>query len=56
MLAPQKNGTWKYIVLHKFTGADGCFSWGDQTVKGMTFGATFECGKYKARTAFEIAR
>jgi uncharacterized repeat protein (TIGR03803 family) len=55
-LAPQKNGTWKYTALYKFTGgADGA---GPNDVivddKGNIFGTTFSGGTYQAGVAFEI--
>jgi hypothetical protein len=54
-LSPQKNGTWKYSVIHKFTGADGGFPYGvilDD--KGNLYGTTQAFGKYNAGVAFEI--
>ena len=56
-LAPQKNGKWKYSVLHDFSLADG----GVQPFygvildgKGNLFGVTSNFGKYNGGTAFEI--
>ncbi len=56
-LAPQKNGKWKYTVLHDFTSADG----GVQPFYGVIldghghlFGVTSGFGKYGGGTAFEI--
>jgi len=54
-LTPQKNGKWKYSVLHKFAGADGGFPLGvilDD--KGNLYGTTQAFGKYGAGVAFEI--
>ncbi len=53
--SPQKNGTWKYSVVHKFTGADGAYPYGvvlDD--KGNIFGTTMNGGKYNLGVAFEI--
>ncbi|HXM64007.1 MAG TPA: choice-of-anchor tandem repeat GloVer-containing protein [Terriglobales bacterium] len=56
-LAPQKNGKWKYSVLHDFSLSDG----GVQPFygvildsKGNLFGVTSNFGKYNGGTAFEI--
>ena len=54
-LSPQKNGKWKYSVVHKFAGTDGGYPLGviiDR--KGNLFGTTQAFGKYYAGTAFEI--
>ena len=54
-LSPQKNGKWKYTVLHKFTAPDGEYPLGviiDS--KGNLFGTTQAFGKHNAGTAFEI--
>jgi uncharacterized repeat protein (TIGR03803 family) len=54
-LTPQKNRTWKYSVLHKFTGSDGAFPWGVIVDgKGNIFGTTENGGTYNAGVAFEI--
>jgi hypothetical protein len=54
-LTPQKNGKWKYTVLHKFTAADGEYPYGVIIDgKGNLFGTTQGFGKYHAGTAFEI--
>jgi len=54
-LTPQKNGKWKYTVLHKFTAADGEYPYGVIIDgKGNLFGTTQGFGKYYAGTAFEI--
>lgn len=54
-LTPQKNGKWKYSVLHKFNNTDGS---GPYSVvldgKGDIFGTTFGGGKYGWGVAFEI--
>jgi hypothetical protein len=56
-LAPQKNGKWKYSVMHKFSGPDGGFPWG-VTIddKGNLYGTTQAFGKYGAGVAFEITQ
>ncbi len=52
---PQKNGTWKYSVVHKFTGTDGAFPYGVVLDgKGNIFGTTMNGGKYNMGVAFEI--
>jgi len=54
-LAPQKNGAWKYSVVHKLNGNDGAFPYGvvlDD--KGDIFGTTMQGGKYNLGVAFEI--
>ena len=52
---PQKNGKWKYIVLHKFNWTDGSGPLGvTLDGKGNIFGTTFGGGKYGWDTAFEI--
>jgi hypothetical protein len=54
-LSPQKNGAWKYTVLHKFTGADGAFPYGVVLDgKGNLFGATEQGGKYNMGVVFEL--
>jgi hypothetical protein len=54
-LAPQKNGTWKYSVVHKFNGNDGAFPYGvTLDDKGNVFGTTMNGGKYNMGVAFEI--
>ncbi len=53
--SPQKNGTWKYSVVHKFNGTDGEYPYGvvlDD--KGNIFGTTMNGGKYNLGVAFEI--
>jgi hypothetical protein len=54
-LAPQRNGTWKYSVLHKFDGTDGD---GPLDVildgKGNLFGVTYGGGTNNGGVAFEI--
>jgi hypothetical protein len=54
-LTPQKDGTWTYRVVHKFTGKDGASPWGvivDD--KGNIFGTTENGGTYNSGVAFEI--
>ena len=55
-LSPQKNGKWKYSVLHKFTGKDGNFPGYGLTIdnKGNLFGVTTAGGKYYEGVAFEL--
>jgi hypothetical protein len=55
-LLPQKNGKWKYSVLHKFTGKDGNFPGYGMAIdgKGNLFGVTTSGGKYNQGVAFEI--
>lgn len=54
-LAPQKNGKWKYSVLHTFHGADGSDPYGViLDGKGNIFGTTLDGGKYGLGVAFEI--
>jgi len=53
--SPQKDGSWKYSVVHKFNGNDGAFPYGvvlDD--KGNIFGTTMQGGKYNLGVAFEI--
>jgi len=54
-LTPQKNGKWKYSVLHKFNSKDGAFPWGVIVdSKGNIFGTTENGGTYNSGVAFEI--
>jgi uncharacterized repeat protein (TIGR03803 family) len=56
-LAPQKNGKWKYSVLHNFTPAGGGLQPFYGVIlddKGHLFGVTSQFGKYSGGTAFEI--
>jgi uncharacterized repeat protein (TIGR03803 family) len=54
-LTPQKNGPWKYIVVHKFSGPDGNFPIGVIVdSKGNIFGTTSNGGTYNFGVAFEI--
>jgi uncharacterized repeat protein (TIGR03803 family) len=54
-VSQQKNGKWKYSVLHKLTAADGEYPLGVIIdAKGNLYGTTFMFGKYNAGTAFEI--
>jgi hypothetical protein len=53
--SPQKNGSWKYSVVHKFDGNDGAFPYGVVLdSKGNIFGTTMQGGKYNMGVAFEI--
>jgi hypothetical protein len=56
-LSPQKNGKWKYRVLHELTAAGGGLQPFFGVIvddKGNLFGVTSQFGKYGAGTAFEI--
>jgi hypothetical protein len=54
-LTRQKNGTWKYSVVHTFSGPDGNFPYGVIVDgKGHIFGTTEAGGKYNSGVAFEI--
>jgi hypothetical protein len=56
-LTPQKNGTWKYSVVHAFSGSGtgGFFPLGVIVdAKGNLFGTTAAGGKYNSGVAFEI--
>jgi hypothetical protein len=54
-LTPQARGTWKYSVVHKFTGNDGAFPWGVMVDgKGNLFGTTENGGTYNSGVAFEL--
>jgi uncharacterized repeat protein (TIGR03803 family) len=54
-LSPQKNGRWKYSIVHEFKGSDGAFPRG-LTIddKGNLFGVTTNGGTYNEGVAFEI--
>jgi len=52
---PQKNGKWKYIVLHKFNNTDGSGPLGvTLDGKGNIFGTTYGGGQYGYGVVFEI--
>jgi len=54
-LSPQTNGTWKYSVVHRFTGSDGNFPNGlTMDNKGNLFGTTTAGGKYGYGVVFQI--
>jgi hypothetical protein len=55
-LSPQKNGTWTYSVVHKFSGPDGAFPGYGLTIddQGNLFGVTSSGGRYNFGVAFEI--
>jgi hypothetical protein len=54
-LTPQSNGTWKYSVVHRFSGPDGNFPVGVIVDgKGNIFGTTSAGGTYNSGVAFEI--
>ena len=54
-LSPQTNGTWKYSVVHRFTGSDGNFPNGlTMDSQGNLFGTTQAGGKYGYGVVFEI--
>jgi len=54
-LTPQRNGTWKYTILHKFNGSDG-ESPNGVTVgpDGTIYGTTQYGGQYNLGVAFQI--
>jgi hypothetical protein len=54
-LTPQKNGTWKYSVVHLFRGPDGEYPNGlTMDKKGRLYGTTTLGGKYKVGVVFQI--
>jgi uncharacterized repeat protein (TIGR03803 family) len=55
-MSPQKDGKWRYRVLHKLTATDGGFPGYGVILdgKGHLFGVTSQFGKYGGGTAFEI--
>ncbi|HXM62083.1 MAG TPA: choice-of-anchor tandem repeat GloVer-containing protein [Terriglobales bacterium] len=54
-LTPQKNGEWKYSVLHSFKGSDGAYPYGVVIDKqGNLFGTASSGGKYNTGVVFEI--
>jgi uncharacterized repeat protein (TIGR03803 family) len=54
-LAPQKNGTWKYSVVHDFAGPDGAYPYGVVIDKqGNLFGTDSGGGTYNNGVVFEI--
>jgi uncharacterized repeat protein (TIGR03803 family) len=56
-LTPQKNGNWKYSIVHKFKGTDGNFPLGVIVDgKGNLFGTAKSGGTYNAGVAFEITQ
>jgi len=55
-LSPQRDGTWKYSVLHKFDGADGNGPWAVTVgADGNLYGTTAAGGQQNAGVVFEIA-
>ncbi len=52
-MSPQRNGRYKFTVLHKFVGADGDTPLG-VILEGNLFGTTKDGGTYGAGTAFEL--
>jgi len=55
-LAPQKNGTWKYSLVHRFRGPDGEYPNGlTMDSKGNLYGTTSLGGTYNYGVVFEIA-
>jgi uncharacterized repeat protein (TIGR03803 family) len=54
-MSPQRNGRYKFTVLHKFVGIDGDVPLGViLDGKGNLFGTTKDGGAYGAGTAFEL--
>lgn len=54
-LTPEKNGKWRYGIVHKFSGPDGNFPLGViLDGKGNIFGVTENGGTYNTGVAFEI--
>jgi uncharacterized repeat protein (TIGR03803 family) len=54
-LTPQKNGTWKYSLVHLFRGPDGEYPNGlTMDGKGNLYGTTTLGGKYDVGVVFEI--
>jgi uncharacterized repeat protein (TIGR03803 family) len=54
-LAPQKNGSWKYGLVHLFRGPDGEYPNGlTMDSKGNLYGTTTLGGKYDVGVVFEI--
>jgi uncharacterized repeat protein (TIGR03803 family) len=54
-LSPQKNGQWKYSVMHQFTGPDGDYPNGlTMDGKGRLYGTTSGGGKFGYGVVFEI--
>jgi uncharacterized repeat protein (TIGR03803 family) len=54
-LAPQKNGCWKYSLVHLFRGPDGEYPNGlTMDSKGNLYGTTTLGGKYDVGVVFEI--
>jgi uncharacterized repeat protein (TIGR03803 family) len=56
-LAPRKNGTWKYSLVHRFRGPDGEYPNGlTMDSKGNLYGTTSLGGTYNYGVVFEITR
>jgi uncharacterized repeat protein (TIGR03803 family) len=55
-LAPQKNGKWKYTVLHTFVGSDGAQPDANLIIddRGNLYGTAATGGQYNAGVAFEV--
>jgi uncharacterized repeat protein (TIGR03803 family) len=55
-LAPQPEGKWKYTVLHRFSGPDGCAPAGNLAIdqSGNLYGGTVLGGKYGYGAVFEL--
>ncbi len=55
-MSRQKNGRWKYSVLHRFNGKDGGFPGYGMVFdgKGNLFGVTTKFGKYGFGVAFKV--
>lgn len=55
-LSPQGNGTWKYTLLHTFTGQDGAAPVGNLTFgpDGKLYGTTSIGGAYGGGVVFQL--
>jgi uncharacterized repeat protein (TIGR03803 family) len=54
-LSPQPGGTWKYILLHAFSGNDGAGPYGVTVgADGNLYGTTIAGGQYNKGVVFEI--
>jgi hypothetical protein len=55
-LSPQRNGTWKYTLLHTFTGQDGAAPVGNLTFgpDGKLYGTTSIGGTHGGDVVFQL--